>query len=417
MKNNLFSWQHFVLLSLLLFFSGCNYKELNEEEWVSTEEKAPDPIFSVTPNSMDFGSTGNVPKTLTITSNISWNVILSHDWCHVSALSGIGTQELSVYCDDNTTNKDRNGIIRIVTSSETQEVPVFQSAALYYLSATVKNLTFNGRKDESIQFQVQSNTRWNIKSIHSLGTITPNGDDVTVTVKRNASAIERRDTIIISSIEISSLADTIYIRQTAGEDPYLSLSTEELSCANQGGELKFAISTNVEWDLSVDNNKDWCQITSATSGEGDSEIAISVAKNGANQPAREANITIRSSAGNKVVKVSQDAGEVGYLTATPNLMNISAQADILTFSIQSNLGSWTYHQPSATWCRVLNSSQTNESEYIMNVEVERNTSTEVRTTTITISSSIEPVTITINQDVLQTPGGDDNPNPHYSRKH
>ena len=406
--------QYLTILCLSFFVLGCDFEELKDGEWLSDTENVPSPFLRVTPSSLDFGSDNDDKKSLNINSNVSWNITLSYDWCHVSALSGTGDRELTVYCDNNTTNKNRNDVIRIITSSETWEVPVFQSATLYYLNATVKNLTFDGRKDETAKFQVQSNTKWSIKSLHSLGTLSQNGDEITLTVKRNTTALEKRDTIIVSSVEIESLADTIYVWQTAGEDPYLNINPESLNYENQGGVQKFTISTNVEWNLSLESNKDWCQITSDTSGEGGAEISVSVSKNAANQPARDALLTIKSSAGNKTLKIHQAAGDPGYLTVSPSPLNINANAATLDLKVESNLDAWTVEINNSSWCKLL----TTEGSFdgTIQMSVERNTSSEVRTAIVTIKSSIEPVKVTIIQDVLQTPGGDDNPNPYYSRK-
>lgn len=404
----------FIVISVL--FSGCDFKELGEGEWVSTTEKAPTAELTVTPNSLGFGPNDDTRKPLVINSNVSWHITLSNDWCHVSSLSGTGSQELTVYCDNNTTNKDRNDVIRIISSSleKPRDVPVFQSATLYYLNATVKNIQLDGRKDETAKFQVQSNTKWSIKSLHSLGTLSQNGDEITLTVKRNTTALEKKDTIIVSSVEIESLADTIYVRQTAGEDPYLIINPESLNYENQGGVQKFTISTNVEWNLSLESNKDWCQITSDTSGDGSTEIFVFVSKNAANQPARDAILMIKSSAGNKTLKIHQAAGDPGYLSASPNTINLNATADTLDLKVESNLDVWTVEMSNSSWCKLL----TTEGSFdgTIQISVERNTSSEVRTATVTIKSSNEPVKVTITQDVLQTPGGDDNPNPHYSRK-
>ena len=401
----------------LSLFTGCGINELGEGEWVSTTEAVPEPELEVTPNSLGFGPNDDTRKPLVINSNVSWHITLNNDWCHVSSLSGTGRQELTVYCDNNTTNKDRNDVIRIISSSleKPREVSVFQSATLYYLNATVKNIQLDGRKDETAKFQVQSNTRWSVKSLHNLGTMSQNGDEITLTVKRNTTASEKRDTIIVSSVEIESLADTIYVRQTAGEDPYLTINPESLNYENQGGVQKFAISTNVEWNLSLESNKNWCQITSDTSGDGGAEISVSVSKNAANQPARDALLTIKSSAGNKTLKIHQAAGDPGYLTASPSPMNVNANAATLDLKVESNLDLWSVEMTNSSWCKLL----TTEGSFdgTIQISVERNTTSEVRKATITIKSSIEPVKVTISQDVLQTPGGEDNPNPHYSRKH
>ena len=407
--------QRLTILCLSFFVLGCNFEELKDGEWLSDTENVPSPFLRVTPSSLDFGSDDVDKKSLNINSNVSWNIILGYDWCHVSELSGTGNRELTVYCDKNTTNKNRNDVIKIITNSETWEVPVFQSATLYYLNATVKNLTFDGRKDETAKFQVQSNTKWSIKSLHNLGMLSQNGDEITLAAKRNTTALEKRDTIIVNSVEIESLADTIYVRQTAGEDPYLNINPDSLNYENQGGVQKFTISTNVEWNLSLESNKNWCQITSDTSGEGGAEISVSVSKNAANQPARDALLTIKSSAGNKTLKIHQAAGDIGYLTASPSPMNVNANAATLDLKVDSNLDVWTVEISNSSWCKLL----TTEGSFdgTIQISVERNTSSEVRTATVTIKSSIEPVKVTISQDVLQTPGGEDNPNPHYSRKH
>ena len=66
------------------------------------------------------------------------------------------------------------------------------------------------------------------------------------------------------------------------------------------------------------------------------------------------------------------------------------------------------------WCKVR--SNVTGLDGTVTVNVTKNTGTSARTANITLKSNAANVTVSVNQDPLQVPGGDDNPNPNYAKK-
>lgn len=412
---------------------SCDFKEFNEGEWLSTTEKQEELYIHVSPNSMDFGPNDGNTKPLSITSNTNWNISVTHDWCHVSVLSGTGSQELTVFCDKNSTNKNRHDTIRVISSVEPIKIPVFQSSAPYYISIVDNRPVFDSNGESKTIF-VQSNVDWRFKrhpeNSSGIATIRKIENELSLTVGNNPYAIERTDTIVVEGVEYTSLSDTIYITQKA-KPPYLTInnleSPESMYIDDSGGTHSFSVESNAEWKINVtcDDQGSWCKLSSPSNGLGkeSGNVSLSIEANSILSGQRSATIAITTISGSpsitRTFKLYQAKGPDGILKLADGVseLNLKGGGESLTFTIESNIGWKISNVPE--WCTVspTESSQTKT----ITVVAERNGTADKRSATLSISpnpsnSQVNTVTITLTQDALDIPGGGDNPNPHYSRK-
>ncbi len=422
--------QEVIILLLISFLTSCDFKEINGEEWISSTEKKEDFYIYISPNAMDFGPDDGNTKTLSITSNTSWNISITKDWCHVSDLSGIGSMGVDVFCDKNSTNSNRYDTIRVISSIETKEIPVFQSCAPYYISIVDNRPVFDNSGENKTIF-VQSNVDWRFKrhpqNSSGIATIKKTGNELSLSVGRNPYAIERTDTIVVEGIEYTNLSDTIYIIQKP-QDPYLKVNDyeEEISLNFGNGETTrtLSISSNADWTVEV-NDETWCSIIApeTKNGSKDGILTFKVSENPIMGDARNTSVTITTTSGipsiTRTVSVYQSKGDDPILRLVNGIssLDFDAKGNTQTFSIESNIAWKVTGVPN--WCSVEPAESTHNQT--VTIVAEKNGTSEIRSATITISSNpasskINPLTITLSQETLEIPGGNDNPNPHYIRK-
>lgn len=373
--------------------------------------------FVVSPTTeSSFGAQDDSKKELFIRCNTTWNIKKDSSWCHVSEQSAKGDKTILVYCDKNTTNQIRRDTLQIMTNLDTIYVSVFQTSSVYYINPTTPKLEFEVEGGEQ-SFTVDSNTEWTTRLVYgNIGTLKRSANQLTFVANRNTTAEEKYDTILIESIG-SDVKALVPVHQK-GLDPILeikpeSLATMPLRFANQGGEGTIGIESNLKWTANS-SDESWCHIESpASEVTGNGEVKIRVDVNPAEAPERDCNVLIKSSSGNKTIKVHQAKGDAGYLKATPSSLDAQPQGGTLTFNIESNLSSWTVSS-NQSWCKVQTASGSFNGTVSLSVEL--NSGTDARDATITIKSVIGDVTVTVHQEPKDVPGDDDNPNPKYSRK-
>ena len=116
---------------------------------------------------------------------------------------------------------------------------------------------------------------------------------------------------------------------------------------------------------------------------------------------------------NKDIHIQQDAGEKGYIRATPDNITLDPLGGNVSIKVESNLKDWSVVCES-NWCTL----QTTTGHYdgTINLVYEENNLDTPREAAIIIKSIISDVAIKLQQDTKATPGSEDNPNPYYSNK-
>ncbi len=391
---------------------------------IKVKQKPGNYVFEVTPkfpNPITFGPKENDNKSVNIHSNTSWSITHDFDWCHVSDYSGTGDKTISVYCDNNTTSKDRYDTLQIKTNYEIKYVPIFQSGSTYYIVTSVPRMNYSV-EGGSQAFTVQTNvTDYTVRPKNGIASVVQdasNKNNYTVSIGRNMTAETRFDTIYITAVNIPNVKDSVLISQT-GLDPVLeiipdSLSSKPLQFGSNAGTGSFSIESNIEWSVTC-SDESWCHIVSPTSAvTGNGEVKIKVDVNPAEAPERTCTLRIKSSwFEDKIVTVHQKKGDAGYVRVSNSSLSAKPQGETLTYNIESNLSSWTVSSNQG-WCEVKTTSGSFNGTVSLSVGL--NSGSEARKATITIKSAISDVTVTIHQEPKAVPGGDDNPDPSYSRK-
>ena len=424
------SWKKAIVLCLVFCLFGCDFTEFKNGEWLSSTERKEDLYIRVMPNSMDFGPDDGVNKQLSIESNTSWYISVKHDWCHVSLLSGTGSQELTVSCDKNSTNSNRYDTISVISNLGTEKIPVFQSSAPYYILIVDNRPVFNSSGETKTIF-VQSNVEWRFKRhpVNSSGItkIGRNDNELSINVGNNPYAIERMDTIVVEGIEYTNLSDTIYVTQKP-QPPYLKVNDLESSISlnfeKEKSSQTISIGSNAEWKVEV-NDATWCDIIApeTKTGSRDGYVTVKVTENPIMGEARNATITISTTSGSptitRTISVHQNKGDDPILRLVDEIstLHFDAIGGTLTFSIESNI-SWKI-TGTPSWCTITSTESSNNQT--VTISAEKNTTSDIRSASLIISSNpasskVSSISITLQQGTLDIPGGDDNPNPHYSRK-
>lgn len=381
---------------------------------IKITQKKSDGILNVTPLTFGFGPEGG-KDNLHIDCNGKWTIKTNSNWCHISNTSGTGSAVLELTCEANNTNRLRTDTILVnkVAGAETVKIPVIQSATDLYIIASIENLEFNGQ-GETIKFQILSNVKWNITSSHSWCQVSPisgNGDqEISVTLGRNPNASKRSANLTITSTTSGVSPVEVNIIQEQGEAPRLTLSAKSTNFSNSGGTKTISVDSNIAWH--VEYTSDWFTATPTESTSGNGTITITAKQNPAMASKKESTIYVCSELGKDPITITQDPGAEGYITPSTTSININANAQQTTFTVDSNID-WTVSS-TESWCTV--SSNVSSLSGVVTVNVTKNTGTSVRTAKITLKSNAGNATITVNQDPLQVPGGDDNPNPNYAKK-
>lgn len=381
---------------------------------ITITQRRSDGILNVTPSTFGFGPEGG-KDNLHIDCNGKWIVKTNNNWCHLSQTSGTGNTIIELTCDANNSNGERIDTIYVSNALglNTKKIPVIQSSTDLYIIPGIKNLEFNGQ-GETIKFQLLSNVKWNITASHSWCQFSPisgTGDqEISVTLGRNPNASKRSANLTITSTTSGVSPVEVNIMQEQGEAPRLTLSAKSTNFSNSGGTKTISVESNIAWH--VDYASDWFTATPTESTSGNGTITITAKQNPAMASKKESTIYVCSELGKDPITITQDPGAEGYITPSTTSININANAQQTTFTVDSNID-WTVSS-TESWCTV--SSNVSSLSGVVTVNVTKNTGTSVRTAKITLKSNAGNVTITVNQDPLQVPGGDDNPNPNYAKK-
>ncbi len=178
---------------LLSTFSSCG-----------KEDPAPDPMLSLSTNSMAFSFAGET-KSFNINANQAWSVSSSETWLTLSPVNGnSGTFEIDAIAVANPLFESRIAIITATMGSLFKTIAVHQ-AATSILTVSENEFTVEPEGDE-ISFQVESSGTYKVTV--DVGWIVPvsGGDPSTpaFTVKTSPSLFSREGTIKFSLDELTA---------------------------------------------------------------------------------------------------------------------------------------------------------------------------------------------------------------------
>lgn len=198
-------------------------------------------------------------------------------------------------------------VLLVVACESDGELADVTTVSREYIVVT-PNLSLLGDGQTS-ELNISSNCSWTITNAADWLTVTPaNGNNdatVKVAAAKNTTGRERMATLTVRGG--NAPARTVAVVQAVGsEEPVaktLGTTTTALSFAAAGETLTFAIASNTSWSVYA---PEWCSL-SASSGEGDGEIAVTASEN-QNTEQRTGQIVISGNGVNAVIiRVTQEA--------------------------------------------------------------------------------------------------------------
>lgn len=270
--------------STLIFTAAANDAETNRIAIVTVSAEGVDPVtititqlakpfLQASQNSVSLENTVGSLATIDVLSNANWKATTSNDWLTVSPTGYNGNATLSISALANNQLQNRNGIVILTaTGADTVRIEVIQAPGTPFLSASETELTFEA--DSTIAgIQIQSNTTWTATTTANWLTFSKNEgsetDSLEFALEYNPASTDREAIVSIQANGVESV--TVRIIQKARA--ILSASTDSLAFEHAAGQLlSFEISSNIDWNLSADQN--WIVCNKKT-GNGNSEISIS----------------------------------------------------------------------------------------------------------------------------------------------
>lgn len=266
--------------------------------------------LDTTPSRLEYSHSSET-KTISISSNMEWEVLTAPNWLTFSKTSGKGNAEISVTASENNNMAARNGEITIGHAgfSMTKTISVTQEGKTFDVDAATLEFT---DKCGTLAYSLHSNASWTSAKSADWFAVSPDnglGDaTIGVTAEENLSTEERFGTI---TYDCAGNQTMVNVHQLA---KYLTIDNESFSFGSRGGTHTIELSTNYKWAAYVEHDVEWLKL-SATSGEGDAAITLTAGDN--------ASVNVRSTA----VVVNPD----GYqsirilVTQMPRYLNVSTQ--------------------------------------------------------------------------------------------
>ena len=204
--------------------------------------------------------------SVNVSSNVDYSVGISADWISRKS-SASGSEVFSVAANESTS--ERSGSITFSYGSVSKTITIKQAAAeipeedtlengdksTYNVAAGGQNITVVVRSN--VDYEVEVSDSW----ISQTKTKAVQEDRLIFAVAANTGAA-RTGSITITHGSILSF--TVTVNQAAyvqpGEDPYLELSSHELSVGENGGTATLAVRSN--YGYTVDSEVPWLAITS-----------------------------------------------------------------------------------------------------------------------------------------------------------
>ena len=277
--------------------------------------EAPNDELEVSKDIFSFGSDGG-EDTFEVTSNTSWTVSSTSDWCIVTPKSGKNNGKVSIKVSQQKETSERKATVTVKTSSGMiRDIDVLQNGAdVFELNPSVVEVPY-----VSSQFEVKVTATMGYKISSKPDWVTEmskTSDKITYThtfkAEENTAEEERTGTIVFCNDEEVCVPVTV---KQGGKtaDPVLDVSTASLSFDAEGGEDSFTVSSNVEWTVS--SNQSWCTV-SPTNGNGNGKVSVKATEN-TGTGERTAKITAKTASGlTKEISVTQSGIDVFELDPT-----------------------------------------------------------------------------------------------------
>lgn len=290
---------------------------------IGTESKLQVPIrqdgvfIATDTQSINFDANSS-KQTLSISSNILWEIVSCPEWIIPSLMSQKGNATIELIAEENPNTTDRNGVIKISQPGFSYAVEVTVTQKGMSLSSDVETITFDD-KEQASNIKLNTVGVWTVQSSVDWLTITPtsgNGNaEITIAVTENNDSSERLGYITIT---VGNIDKVIKIIQTG---KYFSYTSSNLSLSSTGGTINISLVTNDEWEIVTPENIDWISLDN-NKGQGSLSVNVSI-KDNPSIHSRECNIRLKP---NNLPEVDFPITQFGrYLTVDHTQLNFFAK--------------------------------------------------------------------------------------------
>ena len=238
------------------------------------------PYLTLSSTGCSIGSS-SASTSVTVTSNISWNVISDVRWITINTLSGTGNGTISFEASENVDSIPRKGVITVFNATYDiyAEFVVEQAGEKQYIVISPYSFQVPSTGSSGNVISISANCDYDITTDVNwitLSAASGSGNcSVSFTTGENTSKYGETGNIIFSNSAVSSYA-TVEIMSV---ENYLSANTSSLTASIDGDTLSVNVYSNVAWAVSVDSGEDhsrWLSVV-PTSGSNNGELRITVA--------------------------------------------------------------------------------------------------------------------------------------------
>lgn len=237
--------------------------------------------IALDPDSLVFDHVAD-SQSVIVSSNQTWEVVLTDDWVSVSPMSGSGDGVLNVSVPAYSGQTDRETTIIVQTSdgqiAASANVLQTGQAVTHELSCDISAIT-SPKAGKTMQMHITGNVGWTITKNQSWVSVSPvsgTGDaTINVTIAENTGLARRVASIVITP-DVGDLSPiTIDVQQESGH--YLRVDPDSVSINAAGSEYpRVQLQANVAWTAVREDN--WLMVAPAT-GNTDAEVAIGAQPN------------------------------------------------------------------------------------------------------------------------------------------
>lgn len=196
--------------------------------------------------------------SVTVSSNISWNVITDSRWITVNTLSGNNNGNVSFTIAENISAINREGSITVFNTEYDIYVGLVirQSASEQkpYIILSPESFTVSNDGSSGNVISVSANCDYDINADVPWITVNAVSGSGNGSVSFSTSASSSTDSSI-GNVVFSNSALSRYVSVERSFIPYLSASTTSISTASGGGDYEIYVYSNVNWSVSVDEGE------------------------------------------------------------------------------------------------------------------------------------------------------------------
>ncbi|MCF8357488.1 MAG: T9SS type A sorting domain-containing protein [Prolixibacteraceae bacterium] len=354
------------------------------------------PEVFVSDDTLNFEALQTSENALYIASNTTWNISSGQPWLDSDVETASGNQLVLLSVEENTSLEERETVLQISCNEESMHnIVVIQAGATPTLSASVSSLNIGAETNSTADFEISSNTEWEIECDQAWLTVDPltgtGNNTITLTAEENIDLTEREAILTITANNTEP--QTVTVTQ-AGAEPFLVISNFEIiTSANASTDESFDVNSNTTWQISV--NETWLSV-SEVDGTGNLTISLIIEEN---TSIFERLATINISGTDipaQSITVTQEGAPATLSVSEPQLELDAENGSEATFDVTSNT-TWSAASDQ-TWLTVNPETGTGNATVTLVAE-ENSTGSERQANITVIAEGTEAQTI----EVLQAP--------------